>query len=131
MSYSGPEFPWPKDYLLRKETLERDGLLVCLEFNVEHDGFVNFHVQILQGQRLRDHTLWPLHVSFGWVEEIGVDLLKAIHLKWHNRVVRLPVDWCGSGGTAFFGPCEFTECPLIREAKQLGWYRDRDMHISF
>lgn len=131
MSCSGPLFPWPADYWVRKDALERDGLLVHLDFSVEHDGFVNFRAQILQGQRLRDHTLWPLHISFGWVEEIGVDLLKAIHFKWHNRVVHLPVAWCGSGGTAFFGPCEFTECPLIREAKRLGWYHYSGPHISF
>ena len=131
MSYSGPMFPWPADYADRMAALERDGLVVRLDFSVEHDDFVNFRVQILQGQRLRDHTLWPLHISFGYADELGVELLEAIHTKWHDRVVHLPVAWTGSGGTAFFGSCNFTECPFIQEAKKLGWYHYSGPHVSF
>jgi hypothetical protein len=127
-----PLHPWPLDYWRRVYQIKRDGLGVRLKLNIDHDGFISFHVAILSGQKLRDETAWPLHITLGYIGEIDWKTIKALRLAWHNKVVHLPVNWIGKGGTAMIAECALTNCPSVRRAHDLGhyWYVDQ-LHISF
>jgi hypothetical protein len=123
---------WPTEaeYRQREASLKRDGLDVQLFYNVE-DGFVSLTVHILRGTRLREVSPHRLHVTICWDNEVDSTLLQEIAAAWHGRRTHLNVGWCGSGGTAFIENCLLSECPLVARAHSLGWYRDRDLHISF
>lgn len=123
---------WPSDaeYHQRVAMLCSSGLDVKLSYHND-EGFISLTVEIKSGVRLRDVTPWRLHITLCWDTEVEASLLQQIAAKWHNQETHLKVAWCGSGGTAFIDDCLLSACPLIRSAHSLGWYRDRQLHISF
>ena len=123
---------WPQDYWHRVDKLKGSGLDVQLKLNISPDGFVSFHVRVLNGCKLRDVTAWPLHITLGYVGEIDWKTVKSLRRTWHNQVIHLPIDWVGKGGTAMISKCALTECSLVRRAHDLGryWYVDK-LHVSF
>ena len=123
---------WPAEaeYWQREAAIRRDGLDVQLFYHVD-DGFVSLTVEILRGTRLRDVTPHRLHITLCWDTEVDSSLLQQIAATWHGRQTHLNVTWCGSGGTAFIEDCPLSSCPLIAQAHSLGWYRERELHISF
>ena len=123
---------WPteEEYWRREGAIRREGLNVRLFYDVE-DGFVSLTVDILRGTRLRDVTPHRLHFTICWENEVETSLLQQIEAKWHGKETHLHVSWCGSGGTAFIDKCPLSDCPLIAAAHNLGWYKDKQLHISF
>ena len=120
---------WPVDYHRRKATLLSNGLLCRLKFSVDDD-FISLHVEVLGGEVLRE-TPWQRHVTLGFTGEIAPSLQRKVRKRWHNKVTKLRFDWVGSGGAGFINNCRLSRCRLVRAAKKLGYYRDRQLHISF
>ena len=123
---------WPPydEYWQRVSTLRNDGLDVRLQYHND-EGFISLTVEILEGVRLRSITPWRLHITICYSNEVEPSLLEQIAGKWHNSETHLNVSRCGSGGTAILGKCSLSECPLIELAHRSGWYKDRELHISF
>ena len=120
---------WPDDYELRKASLILHGLCARVRLS-EEDGFVSLRVKVLKGQLLRE-TPWKLHVTLGFTSEIAPAALRRLRRKWCGRVTKLRFDWVGSGGTGFLHNCAASRCRLVRRAHEQGYYRDRELHISF
>ena len=120
---------WPLDYWDRAAALLRHGLVARLKVAVEQD-FVSLHVQVFTGTTLR-HTPWQRHVTLGFVQEISPELLKRVRQKWHRRIVRLRFSRVGGGGSGILGGCPLSRCRLVKLAHKQGYYRDRELHISF
>ena len=126
---SDVEFDWPEDYLQRVDTLVREGLDVRLSFAISGD-FVSLNVSILQGVLLRDKSPFQLHVTLGYLGEIPEYLLEQVKARWDNVVTHLSASRVGGGGSVIFGDCPLMRCPLVSRAHSLGYYSDREIHMS-
>ena len=120
---------WPEDYMDRVGTLVREGLDVRLSFAISGD-FVSLNVSILQGVLLRDKSPFQLHVTLGYLGEIPEDLLDDVKTRWDNVVTHLSASRVGGGGSVIFGDCPLMMCPLVSRAHSLGYYSDREIHMS-
>ena len=123
-------FDWPEDYLQRVDTLVREGLDVRLSFAISGD-FVSLNVSILQGVLLRDKSPFQLHVTLGYLGEIPDELLEQVKVRWDNVATHLSASRVGGGGSVIFGEdCPLMQCPVVSRAHALGYYRDREIHMS-
>ena len=123
------ECPWPDDYNHRKDTLLRDGLDVRISFAVSDD-FIALNVQILNGVLLRDKSHSQLHVTLGFVGEIPDQLLEQVKARWDNVQTHLTASRVGGGGSVIIGDCPLGRCPLVSRAHGIGYYSDRELHLS-
>ena len=114
----------------RVGTLVREGLDVRLSYT-DSGGFVALNVSILQGVLLRDKSPFQLHVTLGYLGEIPEDLLEDVKARWDNVVTHLSASRVGGGGSVIFGEdCALMQCPVVSRAHSLGYYSDREIHMS-
>ena len=126
---AAPADEWSVDYWKRVRELRDRGVVARTKLTVEQS-FVSLHIKVLRGTVLRD-TPWQRHVTLGYDNEISPQLLRRIRKRWGGRITRLRFSWVGSGGAAFLDGCPLSRCSLVKKAHRLGWYKDRELHLSF
>ena len=136
---------WYSDYDARKDRLLANGLLVLVR-GARIDaasGFMAVYLEANQGDLLRSDAdrEFALHLSLGFASDYGpgvaAESIAVINNRWAGRLVRLKVDWVGSGGSIQLAKDD----PLASDdhipwLHQRGYYGNgveclpRDLHVS-
>ena len=136
---------WYSDYHIRRERLERDGLLVLVRgARIDPDtGFVAVYLEANEGDLLRSNADrdFDLHVTLGYASDycagIAEDAIDRINQRWRGRLVRLRVAWVGGGGSLQLAADDPFVCdPDIWWLQKKGYYGNgvkclpRQLHVS-
>ena len=136
---------WYSDWQARKDRLLRDGLLVLVR-GVDADpgtGFICAHLEANEGDLPRSNVDrgFGLHLTIGFVSDynrsVALDAVERMNARWHGRLVRLRIDWMGSGGAAYLANDDpLAMDPDISWLHPRGWYgnghhvKPRGLHVS-
>ena len=122
---------WHRDAYERIETLKRRGLRGRLSVECEDGLWAIFVRPSRKALMPRVGRPWRLHVSICFDEDrLSVDDLRALRRRWHGRYVTLRLERFGSGGSGVLGGA-LSRCSILRRLHDRGYYKNRDLHISF
>ena len=136
---------WYSDYQDRRDRLLANGLLVLVRgARVDPDsGFMAIYLDANEGDLLRSHVDrdFALHSTLGYSSDyadgVGADAIERINRRWAGRLIRLRVEWVGSGGSAQLAGDDLIACDEdVSWLHRRGHYgnglhvRPRQLHVS-